>query len=329
VGTFCPGSQPAVVSAADFSALYQRCVASGLIASMNIKHAAGCQIFTVTCNIPVPAATDNTAGRRRRRRRRRQRRGRAATAACEEPAPPSSPSSATIPAVAAVSVADLPQSTPSTSPPATPPPPSPETLPPPAKKPRRRRNEIELLRDHDDEDELNISPTPRSRPTTPPSATPPSSIPHATGSLPSTPITPWEEASASPLLATPAPSIAFSSPSPCRSPRETTHTLHCASSPPQPPAPLDYVPAPPTPSERPEPPPPVEPAPASPPPPAADSPPPPPAPSPAASLPSSSGYTIVYKWCPSCKRNCIEERDQECYPCQDRRYYYAAEYEQE
>jgi hypothetical protein len=60
----CPVSQPAVVSAADFSALYQCCVASGLKASMNISHAAGCQVFTVSCNIPAPAGTDNAAGRR-------------------------------------------------------------------------------------------------------------------------------------------------------------------------------------------------------------------------------------------------------------------------
>jgi hypothetical protein len=63
----CPGSQPAV-TAADFSALYQRCMASGLKARTVISHAAGCQIFTVSCNIPVPAMTKTVTGRRRCRR---------------------------------------------------------------------------------------------------------------------------------------------------------------------------------------------------------------------------------------------------------------------
>ncbi len=78
----CPGSQFAVVTAADFSALYQPWVASGLKASVNISHAAGCQVFTVSSNIPAPAVTDTTAGRRRRRHRRRRRRGCDAATAC-------------------------------------------------------------------------------------------------------------------------------------------------------------------------------------------------------------------------------------------------------
>ncbi len=64
----CPRSQPAIVTAADFSALYQRCVASGLKASVNISHVAGCQVLTVLCTIPAPAMTETAAGRRRQRR---------------------------------------------------------------------------------------------------------------------------------------------------------------------------------------------------------------------------------------------------------------------
>ncbi len=86
----CTGSQPSV-TAADFSALYQRCMASGLKACVTISYVVGCQIFTVTCTLPVPAVIDTTAGRCRRRWRRC---GRAATAADVKPAqfsPPVAP----------------------------------------------------------------------------------------------------------------------------------------------------------------------------------------------------------------------------------------------
>jgi hypothetical protein len=68
----CSGSQPAALSVAEFSALYEHCVASGLKASISFRHAAGVQVITVTCNVPVPAATDTAAGRRRWRRRRKE-----------------------------------------------------------------------------------------------------------------------------------------------------------------------------------------------------------------------------------------------------------------
>ncbi len=123
----CPRSQPAV-TAADLSALYQRCMASGLKARVVISHAAGCQIFTVSCNIPFPAVTKTVTGRCRRRRRRR----RAATVAGEEPANVS-------PHVAVAGLSPLPvPSSPAPSPPPSTPPtiPSPEIQPPPAKKSR-------------------------------------------------------------------------------------------------------------------------------------------------------------------------------------------------
>jgi hypothetical protein len=172
----CPGSQPAIMIVADLLALYQRCVHSCLKASVNISHGAGCQVFTIACNIPAPAVTDNAA--RRRRQSRRRRRGRATTAACEEPA-----SSLPSAAVAAVAAADLPPPALSTPPPAPPTPPSPDMLTPPAKKTRRCQNKLELLRDHEEEDKLTLSPLSLSAPATPPSATL-----HAT-TPPSTPAT--------------------------------------------------------------------------------------------------------------------------------------------
>jgi hypothetical protein len=139
--------------------------------------------------------TDTAAGRRRHCRRRK--RGRAATAAREEPALPSPP----------VAAADPPLPTLSTPPPAPPPPPSPEINSPPAKKTRLRRNKVELLRDHEEENELILSPL--SVPAMPASATL-----HVT-TPPSTPTTSdpptcmatslWDGVSASHLQATPTP----------------------------------------------------------------------------------------------------------------------------
>jgi hypothetical protein len=48
-----------------------------------------------------------------------------------------------------------------------------------------------------------------------------------------------------------------------------------------------------------------------------------------AEAPSSSGYTLVLMWCPSCKTNMIDNRDYECYMCQEKRYYRSLEYEDE
>jgi hypothetical protein len=63
--TTCPG--PAV-TAAEFSALYERCLASGLKARLVVSHAAGCQAIMVSCSIPVLAVTATAAGRRHHRR---------------------------------------------------------------------------------------------------------------------------------------------------------------------------------------------------------------------------------------------------------------------
>jgi hypothetical protein len=132
----CTGSQPSV-TAADFSALYQGCMASGLKARVTISHVVGCLVFAITCTLPVPAVIDSTAGRRCRCRRRRQRRGRAATAADVELPQPSPPVAST--------GGNSSQPAPSLPPPAPPPISLPEIRSPPAKRTRRRRNEVELL----------------------------------------------------------------------------------------------------------------------------------------------------------------------------------------
>jgi hypothetical protein len=48
----CPTPQPAV-SSADFSALYERCMANGLKARVVFSHAAGLQVVTITCSLPT------------------------------------------------------------------------------------------------------------------------------------------------------------------------------------------------------------------------------------------------------------------------------------
>jgi hypothetical protein len=127
----CTGSQPAV-TAADFSVLYQRCMVRGLKARVTVSHAAGCQVFTLSCNLPAPAMTNTTAGRRRRRQ---QRRGRAANTVGEEPTQPSPPVAAArgdspLPAPLPLPPAPTPLSLPKIqSPPATPPATSPTTIP--------------------------------------------------------------------------------------------------------------------------------------------------------------------------------------------------------
>jgi hypothetical protein len=278
----CYTSQPAV-SIADFSALYERCVASGLKARVVFGHVAGIQTITVTCNLPASSAAATTGARRRRRQRRR----RVATTmgACTEGNSTDIVASAT----AATAGGNAPT------------PPSPEAVSPPPKRIWRQRNEVELLRGAEGEDDLLLSP-----------------------------------------LSCTSPPPPLPSPSPFRA-----LTLYSALPLPPPSAPLDHVPAspptcPPTPPERPESPPqrnqrrlprhrqlptrhccPLH-------------------------LysqrhrlhcrrtrrrlllpPHSPGYTIVFKWCPSCKKSLMDNREFECYAFQDRRYYCSMENEQE
>jgi hypothetical protein len=133
-----PLQQPAV-TVADFSALYDKCSASGLKARMVFSHAAGRQMLSIMCTFPALAEIADVAGKRRRHHRRRRRRGRAATAA---PGLPDRAATST----AATTAGPTPYQ-------------SPDSAPPPLKKLRKRRNEVELLRDCDDNSEIFISPT--------------------------------------------------------------------------------------------------------------------------------------------------------------------------
>ncbi len=81
----CTRQQPAV-TAADFTALYDRCTASSLKAWVVFSHTAGNQVLTVTCNIPAPTVTSASAGRHCRGHRRHQGQSRVATAAPNAPA---------------------------------------------------------------------------------------------------------------------------------------------------------------------------------------------------------------------------------------------------
>ncbi len=72
----CP---PPSVTTADFTALFDRCMARGLKAHVTISHTSGLQLVTLSCSLPasnhIAAAP---AKKRRRRPRRRCRRGKTA-----------------------------------------------------------------------------------------------------------------------------------------------------------------------------------------------------------------------------------------------------------
>jgi hypothetical protein len=139
----CP-RQPPAITAADFTVQYERCVATGLKACVVISHAAGCQVITISCNLPAPAKTSTAAGRRRRHR---QRHSRAACAAGGAPA------QETYPVVADLvsGIIFLPTCT-------LLPPSRPDITSPPAKKSRRRCNEVEILQDSEGGSKLLLSP---------------------------------------------------------------------------------------------------------------------------------------------------------------------------
>ncbi len=111
------------VSAADFSALYELCMKSGLKALVAFHHAAGRQTVTVTCTLPASTTSAAPAGKRRRRRH--TRRGRAAAERDTHMRPQLSSPTATAPAC------DDP-------PPRSTPTPPPVAASPPAKRVRRR-----------------------------------------------------------------------------------------------------------------------------------------------------------------------------------------------
>jgi hypothetical protein len=156
----CPTAQPAV-STADFSALYERCLASGFKARLMFSHAAGLQVFTVSCRLPTTTSPAATAWKRRRRRRRQ--RGHAATtiSANTDRSPTTAIAATDTPAAESASTPILASLSPTPPSPQQPVPPllSPEIHTPPAKRSkRRRRNEVELQCRLEREGELLLSP---------------------------------------------------------------------------------------------------------------------------------------------------------------------------
>jgi hypothetical protein len=138
---------------ADFLALYNRCVSSGLKARINISNNAGLQEITLTCQLSAAVAI--TRGRRRRRTRRRGQANKAAA-----PSLPRARSSQPVPAVPSLTWPEPPPPEPP-PPELSPPEPPPTPSPPPAKRTRKaakRRCEAELLRCTGMDDDLCLSP---------------------------------------------------------------------------------------------------------------------------------------------------------------------------
>ncbi len=77
-GLVSPTPQPASFTA-DFSALYERCLASGHEARLVFRHAADLQVVTVACSLPTTTTIAATVNKRRRCHRRSQWSRRAAT----------------------------------------------------------------------------------------------------------------------------------------------------------------------------------------------------------------------------------------------------------
>jgi hypothetical protein len=181
-GPACP--TPAV-STPDFQSLYERCLASGFKARVIFNHVAGLQTATVSCSLPscsLPSSSSNAATAvnpsRCRCHRRRRRRGRAAfTSGANSAHPPST--ATTVPAVATRAGEKPCTPTPNAvlTTPRSPqrlafPLPSPEIVSPPAKRTRKWRTEVELLRGLEEEGEFLVSPL--SGAASPPSFSPPS-----------------------------------------------------------------------------------------------------------------------------------------------------------
>jgi hypothetical protein len=73
------GSIRTASPAADFLALYDRCMANGLKACLTFNHQAAHQEIVISCCLPPTSSTTNTDCRRRCHRRRRRRRRQAAS----------------------------------------------------------------------------------------------------------------------------------------------------------------------------------------------------------------------------------------------------------
>jgi hypothetical protein len=138
-GATCTQREAPSITPADIIAIYQRCAAAGVQTRFSVKNLAGFEEVCLTCRFidtATPCAHPAHPARRRLRQRRRHR-GKPAS---------SSTSTQTEPIIATPTSRPHRPTSP-TSPPRTTSP----TAPPPAKKTRKRRCELELLRDHVDD----------------------------------------------------------------------------------------------------------------------------------------------------------------------------------
>jgi hypothetical protein len=151
-GTCLKPSPPVEISStADFLALYDRCVSSGLKTRISLSNTSGAQEVTITCHFPSSLASASRLRRRRRPRRRGQAVSAAATTRTSSP-----PIISALPSTRPEHPSPT-QPVPELSPHKSPPIPS----PPPAKRTRKavkRRCEVELLRGHGMEDDFYVPP---------------------------------------------------------------------------------------------------------------------------------------------------------------------------
>ncbi len=171
-GTCLKPSPPVVISStADFLALYDRCISSGLKTRISLSNSSGVQEVTLTCHFPSSLAS---APRRRPRPRRR---GQAVSAAVTTRTS-SPPTISALQSTRPEHLSPIPP-VPEPSPHKSPPTPS----PPPAKRTRKavkRRCEVELLRGVGVEDDVYVPPPLL---TPPPACSPPPPSPTPTSSL--------------------------------------------------------------------------------------------------------------------------------------------------
>jgi hypothetical protein len=148
------------VSRQDFLALYEHCSESGLRTRLILRHQAGSYEISISCRLSAPPSDANAPHNVRRRRRRRNR---APATAPPRTAPPSYPAASSLPP-------SIPRDVPSLTEPAS----------PQAKRTRkaaRRRCEAELLREHDSDEDLQLSPLSHCRQATPINPDPALAIP--------------------------------------------------------------------------------------------------------------------------------------------------------
>jgi hypothetical protein len=76
--------QPLAVSTADFTSLYERCVADGLKACMILSYVTGRQLVNLSCSLPAHSKTPTVPGKRHSRRRQRRHHGPTPNAAVDK-----------------------------------------------------------------------------------------------------------------------------------------------------------------------------------------------------------------------------------------------------